>query len=457
MKLKLHHTLVAALAFGVPAAGLASLATAADLPKATQKMIKELKLGSKYTAGINKEAEMPAGWVAKAKKEKILRIAGTWDELQFAKMIKPFEERWPFLDIKYSRATRHDRVIKPLMAYQAGRITADVISGVGAKYSLFKKLKANADMSVVPNWKNVPKGMKAEDGGWVGQRLRYWCMSYNTNNVKKSELPKKWDDLITNKRWHNKKIGMGNRPNLWLIMLWGANGEDWAKAYARDIFATLKPQLRKEGMNALIGLTIAGEFDASIPSAAYRTYQQTLKGAPVGWHCPEPVPLSVSEMVLIRGSDRKFRARIFLNWFLSREGQIAQYYSNFAPPVHKDLQTKDFLQFPEAIVGKKIAFRYPELVENEQPKLMKYWDPLWLSGRGIKMVTVTVKIGVKRGGRRLIVKNGGKDHTVKISGSRSKITIAGLPSRRSKLKAGMTCAVTYPGKHNEEAKKVDCK
>jgi ABC-type Fe3+ transport system substrate-binding protein len=457
MKLKLHHTLIAALAFGVPAAGFSQVATAADIPKATQDIIKKLKLDPKYTKGINEEAEMPADWLAKAKKEKVVRIGGTWDERQFRTMIKPFQERWPWLTIKYDRSSRHDRVIKPLMAYQSGRIIADIISGVGAKYALFEQLKANDDMTVLPNWKNIPKGMRAEDGGWVGNRLRYWCMSYNTNNVKKADLPKKWEDLITNKRWHNQKVGMGNRPNLWLIMLWAAKGEDWVKAYSRDIFTILKPQLRKEGMNALVGLTVAGEFDASVPSAGYRIYQQSRKGAPIGFHCPEPVPLSVSEMVMIKGSDRKHRALIFLNWFLSREGQISQYHANWAPPVHKDLQTKDFLQYPEAIIGKEIAFRTPELIETELPKLIKYWDPLWLSGRGIKMVTIKTTIKVKRGGRRLVIMNGGKEHTVKISGSRTKITIAGAPSRRNKLKAGMNCSVTYPGKNREEAKKVDCK
>ncbi len=446
----------AILAAGVLAGGTPWPSAAADLPKATQELLKKLKLEPSILGDIDKEIAMPGAWVEGAKKEDELRIGATWDELQFENLIGPFKERFPFIKIKYSRATRHDRVIKPLLAFQTGRVITDVISGIGAKVSVFRKLNALEDLSGLPNWKNVPEGMKDPKKQWVGQRLRYWCMSYNTKRVAKKDLPKTWEDLITNERWHGKKIGLGNRPNLWLITLWGAKGEAWAKDYAQKLFSIVKPQLRKEGMNALIGLAVAGEFDASLPSAAYRTQQQALKGAPISWHCPEPVPMAISELVIVKGTKKKNSAMMFLNWFLSREGQISQYGANFAPPVHKDLQRKEFLSYPEQIVGKKIAFREPDSLEKDLKDLVKFWDPLWFAGRGLKLATVTTKIeAVKRGGRRLSFKVGGKTHTVKVSGSRTKISVAGVDSTRKGVKKGMTCEITYPG-NKEEAKKIAC-
>lgn len=90
----------------------------------------------------------------------------------------------------------------------------------------------------------------------------------------------------------------------------------------------------------MIALTIVGEFDASIPSAGYRTLQYVQQGAPVGWACPEPVPLAISEMGILRGNPHPNASKLFANWFLSKEGQLSQYYANRAPPVHKDLQLK---------------------------------------------------------------------------------------------------------------------
>jgi hypothetical protein len=87
---------------------------------------------------------------------------------------------------------------------------------------------------------------------------------------------------------------------------------------------------------------------------------------------------------------------------------------------------------------------------------VKFWDPLWFSGRGLKLSTVSAKISkVKRGGRRISFKVDGKTHTVKVSGSRTKITIKGVDSTRRGVKKGMTCEIIYPG-NKEEAKKIAC-
>ncbi|MCZ6848852.1 MAG: extracellular solute-binding protein [Alphaproteobacteria bacterium] len=429
---------------------------AAELPAATVKMLAKLKLSPDILKGLDQELKIPAAWVAGAKKEGPLKLGGTWDAEQFENMVKPLLERYPFIKIKYARATSYDRVVKPLMAFRAGRVITDVISGVGSKFNLFKKYDAAMDLRIVPNWKNVPDGMKHPQGLWVGQRLRYWCMAYNTNNVAKKDLPRTWEDLYANKRWHGKKIGLGNRPNLWLLPLMGLKGEAWTKDFTRKLFGTIKPQLRKEGMNALIALVVAGEFDASLPSAAYRTAQRVAKGAPVAWHCPVPIPLAISEMLIVKGTKKVNTALIYVNWFLSKEGQISQFSANKAPPVHRDLQTNNFLSFPDQIVGKETAFRHPELMERDLPKLMKFWDPMWFGGRGLTLTTVRAKITkIKRGGRRVSFKVGGKTHTVKVSGSRTAITVKGAESDRKGVKPGMTCDITYPG-NKEEAKKIAC-
>jgi hypothetical protein len=71
-----------------------------------------------------------------------------------------------------------------------------------------------------------------------------------------------------------------------------------------------------------------------------------------------------------------------VNWFLSKEGQLAQYYSDFAPPVHKGMQRKELVPFGEEIFGKEAAFRDPAIELEIQPKLLEFWDELWLRGGG---------------------------------------------------------------------------
>ncbi|MGE0651008.1 MAG: ABC transporter substrate-binding protein [Alphaproteobacteria bacterium] len=447
---------LAALVAGAGLGLFSYAAAAADLPKATQAIMKKTGLPADVLAGLDAELQMPQKWIDGAKKEGQLIVGGTWDADQFDKLVAPFQERYPFVKFHYARATRHDRVIKPLLAFKSGRVVTDVLSGVGAKFSSFKELGAILDLSQIPNWKNVPDGMKDKDGGWIGQRLRYWCMSYNTNALKKSDLPKTWDDLLTMPKLRGGKIGMGNRPNLWLLSMWDMKGENAIREYARKLFTDVKPQLRKEGMNALISLATAGEFDVALPSAAYRVSQMIPKGAPIAWHCPEPVPMAISEMLAMKGGHEN-AALLFINWFMSKEGQVAQFAANNAPPVHKDLHRREFLAFPDEILGKKIAFREPEAMENDLKKLMRFWDPMWFSAKGLKLHVVTVKldkVGTK--GRDVTFSVDGKAQKAKISGGRTGIEVDGADAQRAELKPGMTCEIAYPG-NNEEATKIDCK
>jgi ABC-type Fe3+ transport system substrate-binding protein len=285
-------------------------------------------------------------------------------------------------------------------------------------------------------------------------------MAYNTSLVKKADLPKRWEDLLTMKRWHGKKIGIANRPQLWLLMLWGAKGPKWTTDYMRKFINVVNPQLRKEGTNALISLAIAGEFDAAIPSAAYRTSQYVAKGAPIAWHCPEPVPLAISEMGILRGSPHIHAAKLFANWFLSKEGQIAQFASNNAPPIHRDLQTKNFLVFPNEILGKKIAFRSPKMEGPTTKAMYAAWTPIWskATGEGPKKMVKMAAIlnAIKRGGRLILFKYKGKDKRIRISGRRTKVFIKGELDDRSNLKPGMKCEITAPEK-GREAETVSCK
>ena len=359
-----------------------SNAAAAPLPKSMEEMLKKLKLDAGTLANIDKELEVPKAWLDGARKEGKLRIFSTIDPGQLEVLARPFKERYPFIDIEYSRASHEDRAVRTLVAYKNKRIVTDIITGLGGSYFMYKEIGALDDMRMIPNLKNNPPETVDPDGLWVGMHMRYWCMAFNTKQLKKEDMPKRWDDLLTNPKFRNGNLAIGNRPQLWALSLWKGNGEKWAKDFLTKLFNDVRPQLRREGMNALLELLAAGEFHATIPSAEYRTYKKNLDGAPISYHCPEPVPIAVSEMGILKGAPNINAARIFVNWFLSKEGQIAQYVADYAPPVHKDLRRKEFVPFADEILTKKGAFRDPVIEVEIQPKLLAFWDELWMRSGG---------------------------------------------------------------------------
>ena len=267
--------------------------------------------------------------------------------------------------------------MRPLVALKEHRSIADVITGIGGYVTDYMAIDGFEALTDFPAYDTVAPGMKQKDGLWIGAKLRYWCMSYNTNVLKKSDMPKTWDDLFTDPTMRGGKLGLANEAQLWLLPLAGAKGDAWMKTAIDRLFNDVKPQRRKEIVNALEGLVIAGELNVALPAADYRVAQYQRKGAPIAWHCPEPVPSTISELALLKGSPNTHAAHLFGNWLISKEGQVAQFVADGATPIHRDMQSKEFLAFPEEINGKPLAFLAPERLGDENTEMLNAWNPLW--------------------------------------------------------------------------------
>jgi iron(III) transport system substrate-binding protein len=355
----------------------------ASLPKSSEAMLKKLKLESSILADLDKELQVPKDWIDKARREGKLRVLTTPVSEREKEMLSPFKERYPFIVVDLSGSSQEERTIKTLVAFKAGRIVTDVLTSVGGYFYAYKDANALEDLRAIPGLKNTPEGAKDPNGLWAGVYTLYWCMAYNTRLVKKEELPKRWEDLLTNPKWREGNLALGNRPQLWAPQLWKVKGENWTKDFLTKLLTEVRPQLRKEGMNALQELLAPGEFHAVIPAWGTRTQQKVLEGAPLGFICPEPVPVSVNEAVILKGAPNMHAARIFINWLLSKEGQIAQYASSYITPVHKDLMRPEFIPFSEQILGKEMSFRDPGLEVDVVPQLTDFWNNLWMrSSRG---------------------------------------------------------------------------
>lgn len=366
---------------------LGTAAGAANLPKATQKALAKLKLDASLLNGLDKELDVPKAWLDGAAKEKEVVILGTWSNRQFPGMTAPFKERYPFVNLRYHRSGTSARGIKVLIALREGRVITDVTTAVADSYFVFAKMKALADLRELPGYRNVPSALAARDGTWAAHKLSYRCMAYNTDRVKKADLPKTWDDLLSNPRWRGGKIALSNHPNSWLLSLWSGKGEKWGTDFTRRLFAQVRPQQRKEGMTATTALTVAGEFDANIPAPEWRAKSYVKKGAPLGYHCPTPVPVNLSQIVMLEKAKNKNGARLFINWILSREGQFMQYAKSFAVPVHSALRSPRFLAFAETITGKRQIIRDDAMLGSDMHKrMLKLWKSSWTSpvGKGRK-------------------------------------------------------------------------
>lgn len=366
--------LTVATVAAVATALLTATGSASELPASTKKYLKAVNLAEDALGGLEQELAVPKEWVDAAHREGTVRINGTWNQREFAILNAPFAERYPKIKVVLVEAgTMNARAVAPLVAFKQKQYLTEVITGFGGAVPEFKEADALEDVTGLPGYKNQIDGSNDPDGKWAAMRLRFWCIGYNTKQVKATDLPKTWDDLLTNPFWRNGNLAIGNRPQLWVLNLRTAKGKEWTENFLKQFFTVVKPQFRNEGMDALLGIMAAGEAKAALPTAEYNVKGFANKGAPVGWHCPEPVPLAPSQIGIMKGNPRPHAARLWTNWMLSREAQLAQYVADKAPPSHKALQRREFLVYPDQIIGRQLA------QGNEEHKREAYemWQQYW--------------------------------------------------------------------------------
>ena len=99
-----------ALLLVLPRAGFS-----APLPKATQEMLKKLKLDASILADIDKELQVPQDWLEKARKEGEVRVRGTSNVARSID-VRPFRERYPFIKLEIYGSSLSSRAVKTLVA-----------------------------------------------------------------------------------------------------------------------------------------------------------------------------------------------------------------------------------------------------------------------------------------------------------------------------------------------------
>ena len=366
---------LARAAFLLTLLGTSVPALGGELPAATVADLKAANLPADVMDGLDQELAVPKPWLDGAAQEATVTVIGEWDQRQFATVNAPFAERYPQIKVVYNVAkSMNERAVAPLVAFKEGQYLTDIIIGFGGAAPDFKDAGALENVTDLPGFKNQVEGSNDPDGAWAALRLRYWCIGYNTNDIAKDALPKTWDDLLTSTAFRDGDLGIGNRPQLWLLPLMTEKGKAWAEEFAKTFFAVLKPQFRDEGMDALVDLMAAGEIHASLPTAEYNVKLLERKGAPVGWHCPDPVPTAPSQLGILKGNPHPNAARVWTNWMLSREAQLAQFVADGSPPSNKALQRKEFLAYPDETVGRHLVQADMRLNRDMFAIWNKYWE-----------------------------------------------------------------------------------
>lgn len=338
------------------------------------------------SAATETELAIPQEWLDKAKEEGPIDFGNSDTSEHVAKWLPIFNARFPDVEVIATETSGNARAVQPLLAYKAGKLVRHVVVSFESSLPDYEEADALQELDDLPALSGIPENMRDPKNRFSGLQSTTWCMTYNTEQVSKDELPATWWDLVAeDSPFKDGRVGAINRVHLWTINLWGHpdyGPEKMTNEFLPAFFNTLKPQLRKEGVSGAPQLAIVGEFDIALPTPNDEAAELIAEGVPLGFHCPEPVPQYYNLIGMFRNSPTEYSSKILINWMLSQEGQLTRFVAGRDGPAHKDLQTEYSTSLGEAFAGKDIALRTIDLMTNEMPKLYDVWNPMWTNSGG---------------------------------------------------------------------------
>jgi iron(III) transport system substrate-binding protein len=170
-----------------------------------------------------------------------------------------------------------------------------------------------------PEAKALIPQARGPNGRWYGVYANYNTPAYNTNLVKKDQLPKTYDEFLDRKEWAGR-VAIDKTDTEWLAGMFAQFGEQRARKLVTDIATTLKPILT-DGHLALARAVGAGEYMVALNNYTSLTINVKLAGGPTDFWALDPVVLIFGSLGVNAQAPHPKAALLAANFALSREAQ----------------------------------------------------------------------------------------------------------------------------------------
>jgi iron(III) transport system substrate-binding protein len=316
--------------------------------------------------GPDREQRLVAG----AKKERTLTLYSTMTVGDGKAFAEAFERKYG-VRVVHWRASSEKIVSRAVAEARARHYEADVFESSAPHMEALRRERLLEDFDSPELAHLVPAAIFKGQRQYVADRLVFFVMGWNTNLVKREDLPARYEDLL-DPRWAGR-ITIESTDVAWFAALTRAMGEANGLAYFRKLAAT-RPQMRN-GHILTAQLVASGEVPFFL--TAYNNNMETLKrkGAPVDWRPLQPAFGQAAAIGVARHAPHPHAALLFTEFVLSREGQEIYKSVNRVP-------TSAAVDSPL----NKFAYEIidPLLTLDESEKWSRLFSGLFLGGQPVK-------------------------------------------------------------------------
>jgi iron(III) transport system substrate-binding protein len=268
--------------------------------------------------------------VAAAKKEGALTLYTTIAEKDLPAVIKPFEDKYGVKVTVWRAGT--DKVLqRTVTETRARKYDVDVIHFGAPEMEALAREKVLAPVKS-PVHKDLLPGSVPAHKEWAATILSVWVQAYNTQAVRKSDLPKSYKDLLDPK-WKGK-LGIEVKNDDWFATVVHQMGEQQGVEFFRELVARngISP---RQGHTLLNNMVVSGEVPLALTVYNYMPEQAKKKGAPIDWFVIEPAIARANAVGVARNAPHPNAALLFYEYLLGPDGQNAMVKIDYVPTNQK--------------------------------------------------------------------------------------------------------------------------
>src|SRR5258707_7899285 len=156
-----------------------------------------------------------------AKKEKELNLYTSAQSDDMGALVGAYEKKYG-VKVNVWRASSEKVLQRAVAEARANRNTVDVVETNGPEMESLHREKVLQQVKS-PHLADLIAPAIRPHGEWVGTRLNVFVQAYNTNAVRKQDLPKTWEDLLDPK-WKGR-LGIEQEDSDWLAGMFDEIGE----------------------------------------------------------------------------------------------------------------------------------------------------------------------------------------------------------------------------------------
>ena len=250
-----------------------------------------------------------------ARKEGIVSVYHSMPAEHMTAVVNAFTQKYG-INVKVWRAGSEAVVQRIVTEARAGRHEVDLAENNSLDNEALHREKLLQPVTSPYTRELIPQASPAHKE-WVGTAIHIWVAAYNTDKVKKEELPKTYQDLL-NPRWKGR-LGIEADNYAWFNTLTTAMGEPAGLKLFNDIVAANGMSTRK-GHSLLTNLVASGEVPFALTTYSYMPEGLKKKGAPVDWIALTPTVALFQTVALMKTATHPHAAMLFYD-FLITEGQ----------------------------------------------------------------------------------------------------------------------------------------